>query len=686
MSGGVKGPNSPQTDYHSEDVRETHPKREVARTSESLARSGQYDTESLSLPKMGLSERSVTATEQENPVDKKFFDYFLTQFQVDLREFSDDRFSKMIENLNFHRFFGFQYQRDTEFLDLFIPYLIEHSNEPQYHEQIMFFLTDFMQIQDQEEASKVETFKHQLLSHLLSNFKVKLQESSTYTDTLSTLLDSATLYNSEYLPDDLKIQFMEISIPYIISHPIETDVYDHLLASCCINLDKMKNDETLKAQALNLIQMIDMDFSRRSETTHAHVLNSLEDVKNSPTYTHFDQVKIAIGEDQLWRLIIDGEKQYNPDDPDSGVAGYEKREKGSVERLINGYRYALSEDLTQPVTIPFIQSIHKAAASRAVEKHASAGHWAKKLRECVNAGFYKPSNNTGLQYKTKSSSFSALGIIENVLKTDTLLQPPTSYFTISGLGSSKFTAPTTDQDDTIQNSMQILIDAYERKMQALPVTDRYERLKTIVQFIHIAELNHPFQDGNCRTLCTCLLNRELMRFGFSPTLQWNPNYFDALSTEEIMLEVLEGMKDFQTLATTKTYAREISAEELAEFRKKKAEELTGALTSNQLSINEKIELYLPLKPEEKIALKIPEVTNVLKQCFQSDIPIQNKIELFRSLPPAYPLVLRALFKTAIIDFLKSPTNTIDEKKLVYKSLQPDEQKLFPDYQGFEESI
>jgi hypothetical protein len=72
-----------------------------------------------------------------------------------------------------------------------------------------------------------------------------------------------------------------------------------------------------------------------------------------------------------------------------------------------------------------------------------------------------------------------------------------------------------------------------------------DKLRRIIHFITELERLHPFPDVNCRTICIFLLNRELMRYGFSPVILEDPNFFDGYAITELCNEVINGMENFR---------------------------------------------------------------------------------------------------------------------------------------------
>ncbi|CEK09336.1 Fic family protein [Legionella hackeliae] len=79
---------------------------------------------------------------------------------------------------------------------------------------------------------------------------------------------------------------------------------------------------------------------------------------------------------------------------------------------------------------------------------------------------------------------------------------------------------------------------YEIKLKS--VAGDENKIDCIINLIQKIERLHPFIDGNCRTLVMLVLNRELIRNGFKPTMLWNPNRFDFFSTEQLREDILKG--------------------------------------------------------------------------------------------------------------------------------------------------
>ena len=128
------------------------------------------------------------------------------------------------------------------------------------------------------------------------------------------------------------------------------------------------------------------------------------------------------------------------------------------------------------------------------------------------------------------------------------------------------------------------------------------KLDVIINFIQSLEQLHPFGDGNCRTFVMLLLNRELIKNGFQPTMMSNPNQFDLFSINELKNEVKKGWEyaqKYQSSVGALTEYRELY--ELVSFHQKSPSSLItfglfmAQVTSEQTQILQ--EFLLKIKDE-----------------------------------------------------------------------------------------
>lgn len=103
--------------------------------------------------------------------------------------------------------------------------------------------------------------------------------------------------------------------------------------------------------------------------------------------------------------------------------------------------------------------------------------------------------------------------------------------------------------ESLNAEMDNLIRIYYR---SIPTDhDPIRKISAIISFVQACEQLHPFSDANCRVFCMLLLDHLLMRNGFPPAILDDPNRFDAYSREELLQEVIRGMRNTLLLATNR---------------------------------------------------------------------------------------------------------------------------------------
>ncbi|MCW8399262.1 Fic family protein [Legionella sp. PATHC038] len=220
---------------------------------------------------------------------------------------------------------------------------------------------------------------------------------------------------------------------------------------------------------------------------------------------------------ELWRLFMDGYQQKK------GWANYEAQERGCINQLYQAWLYT-KETITEPLTPEYFKKLHSICA-KGIIGDKTEGIYRK----------YRPSY--GLSLRT----LTFLGYIENLTQFKDLCtlekQAPLSF---DGVSSIK----TEDLDTVIQR----MIEEYETTAST-QTENPQALLHAIIMFCKKLELIHPFSDCNGRLFCNLLLNRELVRHGFSPTLLDNPNMIEGFTIKESMSELIRGMDSFQRLKT-----------------------------------------------------------------------------------------------------------------------------------------
>lgn len=236
---------------------------------------------------------------------------------------------------------------------------------------------------------------------------------------------------------------------------------------------------------------------------------------------------------EIWRLFIDAEKQLT----EIGWLDFECREPGYLKAMLNAWTFLIN-GINEPLTLTLIQQLH-AACSGSVENlnddHAGSGR------------FREDATGFGLIY---NSNVSARGLIEIL---DNIKDKP---YEIKEL---RLEVPKLSSEE-IEKIATIAIDQYGTNITL--ASEPIEKLRSIIEFIVNLERMHPFADANTRTFSMLLLNRELIRQGFSPTILYDPNRMAGYSVDELMNEVTQGMERFQQVSLSNTQELGLSTTEI----------------------------------------------------------------------------------------------------------------------------
>ncbi|KTD66929.1 ankyrin repeat-containing protein [Legionella steelei] len=218
---------------------------------------------------------------------------------------------------------------------------------------------------------------------------------------------------------------------------------------------------------------------------------------------------------ELWRLFMDGYQQ------EKGWANYEAREKGCINQLYQAWLYT-KETITEPLTPEYFRKLHSICAKGII--------WNR------TEGMYREYGTSfGLSLRT----LTFLGYMEYLTQFNNLC-------TLEKHAPSGFDAVTSIEAKRLDTFVRQIIEEYESTVSAHAENPK-ALLHAIISFCKKLELTHPFRDCNGRLFCNLLLNRELVRHGFSPTLLDNPNMIEGFTIKESMSELIRGMNSFQRL-------------------------------------------------------------------------------------------------------------------------------------------
>lgn len=232
---------------------------------------------------------------------------------------------------------------------------------------------------------------------------------------------------------------------------------------------------------------------------------------------------------ELFRLFVDVDKQKNP--KEQGFIGYERREPGCIQGMHDAFEYMMGS-LDEPLSIEYIKKIHKIAAEN-IPPFLRFRGWADVEYKSICPGQFKQEESGNIVMGAET--ITPLGYKDMILNFRAK-----SYRMDGGNFYIELGIPENGYDAEVNK----FILEYQQNINS---DNAFEKLKAIVGLAQGLARTHPFKDGNIRVFATLLMNRELLKYGFTPSLMDDPNKLDGHSLEEAMYQVLLGMENFKAL-------------------------------------------------------------------------------------------------------------------------------------------
>ncbi len=313
--------------------------------------------------------------------------------------------------------------------------------------------------------------------------------------------------------------------------------------------------------------------------------------------------------DSWWRVFVDGCDQYER----TPVTNFESREPGYFQAIFTAWDMALKKLLTGKIEIDiaFILELHKMALTEVnqtnygKEEKALIGKFynekvcrgirlswriatsegikqilTKMTHQRPDRNFisvsiypieYPREINRYLSSKTSEALFDELPADEYISISSNnkmthnkiiVTQENIKNITIDLFETTVFMESNLDLEQKSYDAVvQWYLDCFHNDMKESE-TSGYEQLKAIVKLVQDCEQLHPFKDGNGRTFCMLLLNYLLLRYGFPPTILYQPLAIHGYSLDEAVLLVYNGMVSSLSVVekNTETYPQLIESE------------------------------------------------------------------------------------------------------------------------------
>ncbi len=237
----------------------------------------------------------------------------------------------------------------------------------------------------------------------------------------------------------------------------------------------------------------------------------------------FQNLFSSLPRQQIWRLFIDVPSQIM----ENGWFGFTNREENYLDCMAKGLIF-IKNTINLPLSSQLLVGLHSSCTN-------DLGR--------ITAGFRTPTDGFGFGFYG-SNDFRHLPTITTAGYKELVSFSGQGGYEINAGANIRLTYDGTDER-SIALAVNSTIDEYNTIIPTL--TDTNEKLKAISKMISKLERIHPFCDGNCRTICMLLLNRELIKNNFPPVILYDPNCLDGWSTEEIILLLKNGMMNFKSL-------------------------------------------------------------------------------------------------------------------------------------------
>lgn len=289
---------------------------------------------------------------------------------------------------------------------------------------------------------------------------------------------------------------------------------------------------------------------------------------------------------EYWRLVIDGSMQSDP--YELGWLRYESREQGSVRALLQTYSAMLDTVIKQPLTVDLLKELHaKLLSTVLIEAHAERG----EFRD-TSAAF---GTSKGLHGEATEAGWKWLFSKEPKTAKFSLVKGKSDYRSAEIDDEIIYIRPNLVGKKNVTQAVTQIIDQYYKDLKSIHETkfDSEELkknaiLKMIAQCIRDLELTHPFGDGNCRLFCIIVLNKLLLENDLSPTILYNPNYFDGHAIDEMVSEIEKGMLTF---SQAKKNATELSTDDI--IKKQMAQDYNHRFAPSARPLHSAIHLGIP---------------------------------------------------------------------------------------------
>ncbi|WP_316354451.1 hypothetical protein [Candidatus Trichorickettsia mobilis] len=258
---------------------------------------------------------------------------------------------------------------------------------------------------------------------------------------------------------------------------------------------------------------------------------------------YIQQLQKVLTQDNFWRLFVDGKKQQKPPQQQAQQDGINEaafghldwvmREAHGLKKMQDTAIWLFSkEHIDEPLSYELFTKIHKSAFP--FEDHLLFS-WESTITSAKKT-FGVPASSE--QYLTARAQQ-----IKNQVGAD---NAPWRYVPMSNDEGVIETIWTLEEK---QKYLEILSAQYNSTKTKL-ANDQEALLFHIVTMAQTLEDIHIASDGNCRSVITLWLNKELVSHGFAPIILEDPNDFEHYAAQQLLYLLGKGQGAFFKFFTT----------------------------------------------------------------------------------------------------------------------------------------
>lgn len=277
--------------------------------------------------------------------------------------------------------------------------------------------------------------------------------------------------------------------------------------------------------------------------------------------------------EEQWRFFIDGYRQSE------GEGAFDVREPGYMAAMKAAFQVML-DSIEQPLTANLLIELHKHALTGVDDtdnehletfRNGDPGDFGlvtntdmsnPKLGNVSLDGIVEFVNSNAFNETVTTRSGQVVPKFEIIVnhKDVSRTHTPEQIHDLIRDNGARFYCKH-ESSDSLERTVNLVLSTYNDEIYRATTSE--DKLNAIITMVSELERRHLFTDGNARTLVMLVLNRELVKNGFTPTILENPNRFDLFSRDELKAEIAVGAQMFWHHASKAETEKLLKLEELS---------------------------------------------------------------------------------------------------------------------------